>query len=107
MVQILNLTKENTMIKSATKFALIAALALAPTLPALSQTGTGTGTSGTGTTTTTQDNTNYNNEGRNGYWGLLGLLGLFGLLGRKSHRDETATTAYRDPDAVGSTRDRY
>jgi hypothetical protein len=34
------------------------------------------------------------------------LLGLFGLMGRKSRRDESAA-AYRDPDVVGSSRDRY
>ncbi|BAU10813.1 hypothetical protein LEP3755_13050 [Leptolyngbya sp. NIES-3755] len=100
------------MTKFAAKLAIVSALILAPmSLPAMSQTGTGTGT-GTGTTGTgtTAVDTEYHQEGRNGYWGLLGLLGLFGLLGRKSKRDEysaTGTTAYRDPADASSTRDRY
>lgn len=100
------------MSKFAAKIALITALLVAPgALPAFSQTSPGGGTTTTtpgDTTTTTQTNDDYNDEGRNGYWGLLGLLGLFGLLGRKSQRNESTTTAYRDPDAVSSTpRDRY
>ncbi|MBW4422050.1 MAG: hypothetical protein KME13_23020 [Myxacorys californica WJT36-NPBG1] len=98
------------MSKFAAKIALITALLVAPgALPAFSQTAPGGGTTTTtpGDTTTQVDDDN-DNGGENGYWGLLGLLGLFGLLGRKSRRDETTTTAYRDPDAVSSTpRDRY
>lgn len=99
------------MSKFAAKVALITALAIpAAALPALSQTAPGGGTTVTPTQTTPDVDDDYENEGRNGYWGLLGLLGLFGLMGRKSRRDEVGTTAYRDPDAVGtpgSTRDRY
>ncbi|MCU0552256.1 MAG: hypothetical protein MUC48_23245 [Leptolyngbya sp. Prado105] len=91
------------MSKFAASIAIASALILAPmSLPAFSQTGTGTGT--------TTDTVEYNNEGRNGYWGLLGLLGLFGLMGRKSSRDEqssSSATAYRDPADVSSGRDRY
>lgn len=58
--------------------------------------GVGGSTSGDATTTET-----YDDEGRNGYWGLLGLLGLFGLLGRRSHKDDAAV--YRDPNATETT----
>ncbi|NJR49527.1 MAG: hypothetical protein HC780_08105 [Leptolyngbyaceae cyanobacterium CSU_1_3] len=55
---------------------------------------------GTGDTTASPATVEYNNEGRNGYWGLLGLLGLFGLMGRKN-RDDSA--AYREPGVPGET----
>jgi hypothetical protein len=93
------------MSKFAANIAIASALILAPmSLPAFSQTGTGTGTGTTGV------DTEYHQEGRNGYWGLLGLLGLFGLMGRKSSRDEHSSsnaTAYRDPADVSGGRDRY
>ncbi|MBD1839032.1 WGxxGxxG-CTERM domain-containing protein [Coleofasciculus sp. FACHB-64] len=84
---------------------LAASVALVPmTLPASAQTDT---TTSPGTTNTAPsqgvDNTNTNTEGDRGFdWGwlgLLGLAGLAGLAGRKNHE----TTAYRDPNEVGSS----
>lgn len=57
--------------------------ALAPTTPAIAQTGTDTG----GTTTQAGDDRRGDNKDW-GWIGLLGLLGLSGLMRKDHHRDD-------------------
>lgn len=95
------LTMKNSKVANALGMGVLAlSLAVLPAaIPASAQSsapGVGGSTSGDTATTTT-----YNNDDRNGYWGLLGLLGLFGLMGRKSGRDESTT--YRDPSSTETT----
>ena len=67
------------------------------TLSAQAQTTTDPGANtGSGTTT-------YNND-RNGFdWGWLGLIGLAGLAGLGGKKRENEPTAYRDPNAPGTS----
>ncbi len=67
------------------------------TLPASAQTTTtdpGNSTT-SNTTTTSNDNGGFD-------WGWLGLLGLLGLGGLTGKKRNNETTAYRDPNAVGT-----
>ena len=74
---------ENKFLRStkAMAFALVLG-ALAPTTPALAQTGTDTGGAGT--------EAGDNRGGDDNDWGWIGLLGLLGLAGmvKKGHRDD-------------------
>lgn len=73
-------------------------------MPASAQTDTTgtTGTTGTTTTTTTQGTDNVDTGDRDFDWGWLGLLGLGGLAGLAGKKN-SEPTAYRDPNAVGTT----
>ena len=76
---------ENTFSKSTKAIAFSLLLgALAPTTPALAQTGTDTG----GTTTQAGDD----RGGDGNEWGWVGLLGLLGLAGmmKKGHHDDVS-----------------
>lgn len=75
---------ENTLAKSTRAVALALLLgALAPTTPAIAQTGTDTG----GTTTQAGDDRDGDDKDW-GWIGLLGLLGLAGLMKKDPHRDD-------------------
>lgn len=83
---------------------LAASLSILPLSMSANAQNTTDGTSGTSTTQTT---TGVNNDGTytrdNGFdWGWLGLLGLAGLAGLAGKK-RSEPTAYRDPNAVGTS----